>query len=409
MKPILAVALSLAAVAGGVFGGSMLFGAHPAAADAITITRLEDRVEIRVVDVVADPGAVEAKLEDELGIGAEMLALPVPSALVGQVTAVGNTGPVEPDIDVDAENLVELATLPEGFSGTLIIEYGRTAEPGEVYETTIADDRCVLMFGPPSPAPSPNYRPSVGLCASKPLPQLVRSRLMPTQISSPTTTNSPTSLHCPMLAIWLLSLRTRVLNTSTRVASSGPGSGGRRLHDGVTAVDPQTRIHPESFHPRPDQWWTRCAPQHKPRGQPFLLTATADPHPTITKETSAIGERSAVSRCRIGLVDRSTRSHVRRRHDHGAASTDCSTSTTSATPTSRDHVVVAAGACTQASDDAPLAAPPPSIHVTQPVAVEPSTPLPLITEPDLLEVATRDWATLLATGPKGLSTTVTAS
>ncbi len=147
MKPVLVVAFSMAVIVGGVFGASTLFGTKPVAADAVTVTELEDRVEIRVVDVVTDPDAVAAKLEDELGIPAEMLALPVPPALVGQVTSVGNTGPVEADVEVDANDLVKLVTLPVGFSGTLIIEYGRKAEPGEIYETNVTDERCSLLFG----------------------------------------------------------------------------------------------------------------------------------------------------------------------------------------------------------------------------------------------------------------------
>ncbi len=147
MKPVLAVAFSIAVVVVGVFGVSTLFGSKPAAADAISITQLEDAVEIRVVDVVSDPDAVIAKLEGELGISAEMLATPGPDVLIGQINAVGSIGPVEPDIEVDADGLVQLVTLPVGFSGTLIIEYGRKAEPGEIYETNITHERCSLMFG----------------------------------------------------------------------------------------------------------------------------------------------------------------------------------------------------------------------------------------------------------------------
>ncbi len=147
VKPVLVVAVSMAVIVVGVFGASTLFGTKPAAADAITITELEDRVEIRVVDVVSDPDAVAAKLEGELGISAEMLAVPGPELLIGQINAVGNIGPVEPVIEVDADGLVKLVTLPVGFSGTLIIEYGRQAEPGEVYETNVTDERCSLLFG----------------------------------------------------------------------------------------------------------------------------------------------------------------------------------------------------------------------------------------------------------------------
>ena len=147
VNPVLAVAFSVAVVAVGVFGASTLFDTKPAAADAITITQLEDKVEIRIVDVITDPDAVVAKLEDELGISAEMLATPGPEVLIGQINAVSNIGPVEPDVEVDAEGLVQLVTLPVGFSGILIIEYGRQAEPGEIYETTIAHESCGLMFG----------------------------------------------------------------------------------------------------------------------------------------------------------------------------------------------------------------------------------------------------------------------
>ncbi len=84
--------------------------------------------------------------------------------------------------------------------------------------------------------------------------------------------------------------------------------------------------------------------------------------------------------------------------------------------------VLTVGACTQEPNDSPLAAPSPSTPTTDTAVVEPSTPLPLVAEVDLLDVATRDWATLLATtlddplwveaptmGPEGLPTTATAS
>ena len=84
--------------------------------------------------------------------------------------------------------------------------------------------------------------------------------------------------------------------------------------------------------------------------------------------------------------------------------------------------VLTAGACTQAPADTPLTALSPPTRAVETPVVEPSAPLPLVTEVDLLETATRGWATLLATtlddplwveapiiGPEGLPTAATAS
>ncbi len=147
LKPILAVTLAMGAITLGVFGIPMVLDSTPAAADAIAITQLQDRVEIRVIDVVNDPGTVAAKLEDELGIRADMLPVPAPPELIGRVNAVGNIGPVEPEVKVSSDGQVELVTLPVGFSGILIIEYGRRAAPGETYIPTVTDTRCAQLFG----------------------------------------------------------------------------------------------------------------------------------------------------------------------------------------------------------------------------------------------------------------------
>lgn len=147
IKPILAVTLTLAAVVVGVFGIPKLLDTQPAAAEAIAITQLQDRVEIRIVDVIKYPDAVVSKLQEELGLQAEMVAFPAHPTFVGTVGSVGNIGPVEPETIRDLDGAVELVILPKGFSGTLIIEYGREAEAGEFYVLSGTDRRCEIFYG----------------------------------------------------------------------------------------------------------------------------------------------------------------------------------------------------------------------------------------------------------------------
>lgn len=141
------IAVLISAAAGGVIGVPALFGAPTASAETISITHLQDRVEIRVVDVVTDPDEVTRKLEDELGITADLLAVASSPALVGRIGAVGNVGPTEVEVRHNVDGTLDLIILPAGFSGSLTIEYGRKAAPGERYGFSDVDGQCSMFYG----------------------------------------------------------------------------------------------------------------------------------------------------------------------------------------------------------------------------------------------------------------------
>lgn len=131
----------------GLLGASIAAGwlqlTNPAA--AIQIHRTESDIRIEVVDIIANPETVVATLAVE-GVTAELFAVPAPTGLVGQVSSVGNIGAVEPTLTWGTDGTIDQIVVPAGFIGSLIIEYGRIAEPGESYAVTESDARCQAMY-----------------------------------------------------------------------------------------------------------------------------------------------------------------------------------------------------------------------------------------------------------------------
>lgn len=140
---ILAVVVLVVAVA---TVGLIAIPLRPAAADVFVITRLEDEVQLAVVDIITDPAEVESQLENELNLTTELRAIPVPPQLEGKIIATGSTGDVSPEVTFDVDSTIEQIILPEGFNGDLLIEYGRKSQSDEPYEATTTDPICSELW-----------------------------------------------------------------------------------------------------------------------------------------------------------------------------------------------------------------------------------------------------------------------
>lgn len=147
LLPILGLALVLVVVAISVFAIPGPLDSPDATADSFAILELEDRVELQVIDIISDPAAVQRQLEDELGLQAEVMAVPAEPQRVGRVGAVGTTGDIAPEMVRDSDGKVTKVVLPSGFNGSVWIEYGRAAEPGEMYMFTTTSPLCADYFG----------------------------------------------------------------------------------------------------------------------------------------------------------------------------------------------------------------------------------------------------------------------
>jgi hypothetical protein len=119
----------------------------PVSADVLAIGVVDTEVQIEVVSIVQDPDRVEAQLWSELGLDAELVAVPVPPELEGSIVAISSEGTVTPELVVGDDRAVDRAVLPRGFTGFLIVEFGRRAEPGEAYEATTTDPICRELWG----------------------------------------------------------------------------------------------------------------------------------------------------------------------------------------------------------------------------------------------------------------------
>lgn len=144
-------ALMLAAVflviVGAVGGLLLAVPSDKAAADVFEISRRDGEILLSVVEVVDDPQSIIDQLAEEVGLPAEVFAVPVPEPLVGSIIAVGSLGTLEPTFVGSADGTITEIRLPEDGSGPIIIEYGRLAETGEEFMATIPDERCASFFG----------------------------------------------------------------------------------------------------------------------------------------------------------------------------------------------------------------------------------------------------------------------
>ncbi len=127
---------------------SEVFLARPAGAEVFAITVLDSEVRLDVIDVVTDPTHVEAQLRDELGLESSLVAVPAAPELVGSIVAAGSDGTMAPELMAAAsDGSIERIIVPKGFDGSLLIEFGRSARPGETYVATTTATICAELWG----------------------------------------------------------------------------------------------------------------------------------------------------------------------------------------------------------------------------------------------------------------------
>lgn len=115
-------------------GLAMVLSPDPARA-AVQVTRASGRVEVILVDLESDPGAVEASLRAE-GLDIDVVAVPTGPSERGRFTGIVASDPDVLDIHDESNPGGSFVgfSLPEGWKGSLEVGLGRRAEPGEDYE-----------------------------------------------------------------------------------------------------------------------------------------------------------------------------------------------------------------------------------------------------------------------------------
>lgn len=115
---------------------------EPASAHPFKIIRLANEIHLEIIDLVTDPKAAEAELEEELGIDIEFVAVPAPPELLNEVVGSIGTGNAIPAVVFDESGRSERIILPRAIDGKLTIQYGRETQPGERYIYNVTSPIC---------------------------------------------------------------------------------------------------------------------------------------------------------------------------------------------------------------------------------------------------------------------------
>ena len=157
---------AVTAVMGAATAAVAVLTPSPAAAD-IEVTIEHGRVEVRIVDLVTSPDEVQEELDEE-GLPVTVSGVPVGPSNVGRFVAVQLEVP-------DGRTIEQLGgdgggfdgfVIPEGWPGTLLIEVGVPAPPGEPY--TSGSD----AFAPEEPLHCVDIRGRTVVDAGRLLPDL---------------------------------------------------------------------------------------------------------------------------------------------------------------------------------------------------------------------------------------------
>jgi hypothetical protein len=105
--------------------------ADPAAADVFEVDADDAVLVVRVVDVIVDPRAAARELE-RFGVSVVMVARPASASLVGAVVATSSSAGVPVPVEVQGGRVVGFE-ISRSAPGAVTIEYGRRAQPGEVF------------------------------------------------------------------------------------------------------------------------------------------------------------------------------------------------------------------------------------------------------------------------------------
>ena len=119
---------------------------RPVAAHPFSIVYLEHEIHLEIVDLVSDPRAAERELRGELGIDVTLETVPAPPELLNQVSGSFSTGSTNIEVEFDAAGRSKTIILPQRIDGEFVIQYGRTALPGERYIYSITSPICAEVW-----------------------------------------------------------------------------------------------------------------------------------------------------------------------------------------------------------------------------------------------------------------------
>ena len=131
-------AVSLTGVLAVVAASLVVLWPRAEPAKAFTISRTDGIVRVEVSNLVTDPEAATAQLQ-EAGVNATLQAVPVPDELVGHVVSLSVFGGIE--VEVTRGNTGITAFEVDG-TGSFVIHYGRPAAEGERYDVTQSSLYC---------------------------------------------------------------------------------------------------------------------------------------------------------------------------------------------------------------------------------------------------------------------------
>ncbi len=138
-----ALAMSLAGVLAVVAATLVILWPRAEPAQAFTITRTDGTVRVEVSNLVTDPDAATAQLQDA-GLNARLRAVPVPDGLVGYVVSLEVHGDFEVETTRDTRGVTAFEVEGTGF---FVIHYGRPAADGETYVATQPSLYCAAWRG----------------------------------------------------------------------------------------------------------------------------------------------------------------------------------------------------------------------------------------------------------------------
>ena len=138
-----ALAMSFAGVLAVVAATLVILWPRAEPAQAFTITQTDGTVRVEVANLVTDPDAATAQLQDA-GLNATLQAVPVPDGLVGYVVSLSLSDGGEVEITRDTRGVTAFEVER---AGDFVVHYGRPAADGETYIATQASLHCAAWRG----------------------------------------------------------------------------------------------------------------------------------------------------------------------------------------------------------------------------------------------------------------------
>ncbi len=140
-SPVLA--MSLAGVLAVVAATLVILWPRAEPARAFTITQTNGTIRVEVSNLVTNPDAAAAQLQDA-GLNARLRAVPVPDGLVGHVVSLEVHGDFEVETTRDTRGVTAFEVEGAGF---FVVNYGRPAADEETYIATQSSLHCAAWRG----------------------------------------------------------------------------------------------------------------------------------------------------------------------------------------------------------------------------------------------------------------------